>query len=161
MATHGVDVFDKTLQTTHIWLNELGETIGPDGHVAWHVLSAVLRTLRDRMPLDLAAHLGSQLPLLVRGAYYDQWVPSRQPDRGRSLDDFLHSVSEKISDTRPVNVRDATQAVFHILSRHIDHGQAEKVVHAMPEPVRNLWRGGWTPEPERERSRPETRVGPY
>src|SRR4051794_2580803 len=75
MATHGVDVFDKTLQTTHIWLNEIGETIGPDRHVAWHVLSAVLRTLRDRMPIDLAAHLGSQLPLLVRGTYYDQWMP--------------------------------------------------------------------------------------
>jgi uncharacterized protein (DUF2267 family) len=164
MAAHGVDVFDKTLQTTHIWLNELGEVIGPDRHVCWHVLGAVLRSLRDRMPADLAAHLGSQLPLLIRGVYYDQWVPARQPERGRSLDDFLHSVSEKLSDTRPVNVRDATQAVLHILSRHVDRGQIEKVIHAMPEPVRNLWLGGWSAErsqPERGHPKPETRVGPY
>ncbi len=161
MAAHGLDVFDRTLQTTHIWLNELGEIIGPDRHVCWHVLSAVLRTLRDRMQIDLAAHLGSQLPLLIRGAYYDQWAPARQPDRWRSLDDFLSAVNEKISDTRPVNVRDAAQAVFHILSRHVDRGQIEKVIHAMPEPVRNLWLGGWNTGPERTQPQPETRVGPY
>src|SRR5256885_1697417 len=125
MATHGVDVFDKTLQTTHIWLNEIGETIGPDRHVAWHVLSAVLRTLRDRMPIDLAAHLGSQLPLLVRGTYYDQWMPARNPERMRHMDDFLHAVGEKLSDTRPVNVRDACHAVFQVLSRHEDRGQID------------------------------------
>jgi len=158
MATHGVEVFDKTLQTTHIWLNELSEVIGPDRHVAWHVLGAVLRTLRDRMPAELAAHLGSQLPLLVRGLYYDQWAPAR-PERGRSLDDFLHSVSEKLCDTRPVNVRDATQAVFHVLSRYVDRGQIEKVIHAMPEPVRNLWSGGWSAE--RLQPQAETRIGPY
>src|SRR4051812_44635600 len=67
MSATGLDVFDKTLQTTHIWLDELMQEIGPDRQVAWHVLGAVLRGVRDRIPLDLAAHLGAQLPLLVRG----------------------------------------------------------------------------------------------
>ncbi len=78
MSATGLDVFDKTLQTTHVWLNEMMEEIGPDRQVAWHVLGAVLRALRDRLPLELAVHLGSQLPILVRGAYYDQWA-SRAP----------------------------------------------------------------------------------
>jgi len=68
MAATGLDVFDKTLQTTNIWLDEIMDVIGPDRQVAWHALGAVLRTLRDRLPLGLAAHLGSQLPLLVRGS---------------------------------------------------------------------------------------------
>jgi uncharacterized protein (DUF2267 family) len=67
MSATGLDVFDKTLQTTHIWLNEITEAIGPDKQVAWHVLGAVLRTLRDRVPLQVAVHLGAELPLLVRG----------------------------------------------------------------------------------------------
>ena len=29
MSTHGVDVFDKTLQTTHQWLHELESVVGP------------------------------------------------------------------------------------------------------------------------------------
>jgi uncharacterized protein (DUF2267 family) len=67
MAATGLDVFDKTLQITNIWLDQLMEDIGPQRNVAWHVLGAVLRPLRDRLPLELAAHLGAQLPVLVRG----------------------------------------------------------------------------------------------
>jgi uncharacterized protein (DUF2267 family) len=67
MSATGVDVFDKTLQTTNIWLDEIMEEMGPDRQLAWRILGAVLRALRDRLPPDLAAHLSAQLPLLVRG----------------------------------------------------------------------------------------------
>jgi uncharacterized protein (DUF2267 family) len=79
MSATGLDVFDKTLQTTNIWLDELMADIGPDRQVAWHVLGAVLRTIRDRVPGPLAAHLGAQLPLLVRGAFYDGYRPQSEP----------------------------------------------------------------------------------
>ena len=69
MSATGLDVFDRTLQTTHTWLNEINEDIGPDRLVAWHVLGAVIRALRNPLPLDLAAHFGAELPLLVRGTY--------------------------------------------------------------------------------------------
>jgi len=59
MSASGLEVFDKTLQTTHIWLDQIMKEIGPDRHVAWHVLGAELRTLRDRISLGLAAHLGA------------------------------------------------------------------------------------------------------
>jgi hypothetical protein len=53
MATTGLDVFDKSLQTTNIWLDEVMAEIGPDRQVAWHVLGTVLRALRDRVPKEL------------------------------------------------------------------------------------------------------------
>lgn len=84
MSTTGLDVFDKTLQITNTWLDEIMAELGPDRQVAWHVLNAVLRTLRDRLPIDLSAHLASQLPVLVRGTYYEQWQPGHQPDKARS-----------------------------------------------------------------------------
>lgn len=143
MSSTGLDVFDKTLQTTHIWLDELMQEIGPDRQVAWHVLGAVLRAIRDRIPIGLAVHLGSQLPLLVRGVYYDQWHAPGQTlaDPPRSLDEFLAPIAEQLANTRPVNVRDATQAVFAVLSRHVNRGQIDKVRDALPEQVRNLWPG--------------------
>ena len=79
MSANGLDVFDKTLQTTHIWLDDIMKVLGPDRQVAWHVLGSVLRAIRDRLPPDLAAHLGAQLPLLIRGAYYDRYRPSATP----------------------------------------------------------------------------------
>src|SRR5688500_1989939 len=120
MSRTGLDVFDKTLQTTHIWLDELMQEIGPDRQVDWHVLGAVLRTIRDRIPLGLAVHLGSQLPILVRGTFYEQWHAPGQTQENplRSLDEFLEPIAKQLANIRPVNVRDATRVVFDILSRH-------------------------------------------
>ena len=139
MSTTGFDVFDKTLQTTNIWLDEVMETVGPDRKVAWHVLGAVLRTLRDRLPLGLAAHLGAQLPLLVRGAYYDQFHVGQNPERLDTEDEFLTHVTGEFGGIRPVNVRMATRSVFSVLNRHVAPGLAEKVKVALPDRLRGLW----------------------
>lgn len=153
MAATGLDVFDKTLQTTHIWLDDIMEVVGPDRQVAWHTLAAVLRTLRDRLPLGLAAHLGSQLPILVRGVYYDQWEPEKHPEKTRSLDEFLEGIGRELQNIRPVNVNDATRAVFRVLSHHIDRGQTAKVREALPEDIRRLWPEDFLDEaPSRQRA---------
>jgi uncharacterized protein (DUF2267 family) len=139
MSATGLDVFDKTLQTTHIWLDEIMESVGPDRQVAWRCLNAVIRALRDRIPADLAAHLGAQLPLLVRGAYYDQWQPSREPEKYRSADEFLARISAELADVRPVNPTTAAEAVFRTRSRHITGGLATKVRASVPDEIRRLW----------------------
>jgi uncharacterized protein (DUF2267 family) len=139
MSSTGLDVFDKTIQTTNIWLNEIMGELGPDRQVAWHVLSGVLRTVRDRLPLGLAAHLGAQLPLLIRGTYYDQWQPEAEPPRARSFEEFAERLGRELADTRPVNLRDATRVVFGVLQRHTTAGQVAKILDALPEDLRSLW----------------------
>jgi uncharacterized protein (DUF2267 family) len=67
MTASGREVFDKTVQTTNAWLNEIMEAIGPDGRRAYRILAAVLHALRDRLTVDETAQLGAQLPILVRG----------------------------------------------------------------------------------------------
>lgn len=138
MSATGLDVFDKTLQTTHIWLDEIMADMGPDRQVAWHILGAVLRTLRDRLPPDLAAHLGSQLPLLVRGVYYDSYLPSAVPERIRSLDEFLGRIKDRFKFIRPVDSSDALRAVCQVLGRHVDRGQMAKIWEALPEEIRRV-----------------------
>jgi uncharacterized protein (DUF2267 family) len=139
MSATGLEVFDKTVQTTNIWLDEIMDQIGPARHTAWHVLGATLHALRDRLTIDQAAHLGAQLPLLVRGLYYDQWHPASMPSRDRSLDEFLAHVGNGLRDTRPVNVREAVETVFRVLAMHISKGQADKVAGELPAEIRALW----------------------
>ena len=139
MSANGLEVFDKTIQTTNIWLNEISAEIGPDRKVAWKVLSVVLHKLRDRLGVDLAAHLGSQLPLMIRGGYYDQYQPSRQPTACRDLQAFVEEVAEWLSDTRPVDPKLAVHAVFKVLSRHVPQGQLIKVRDALPQEIRSSW----------------------
>jgi uncharacterized protein (DUF2267 family) len=144
MTATGLDVFDKTLHTTNTWLDQLMADVGPDRQTAWHVLGAVLRTLRDRLPLGLAAHLGAQLPLLVRGLYYDQWRPNEQPLKLRSQEEFLAHVSRGLDGARPVDVNAATQSVFCVLNHYVDPDQVENVREALPEQIRALWPKGTT-----------------
>jgi uncharacterized protein (DUF2267 family) len=139
MSATGLDVFDKTLQTTHIWLNEINEEIGPDRQLAWHTLGVVLRALRDRLPAADAAHLAAGLPLIVRGAYYDQYRPAAQPNLTRSRDMFVAQVADGLRDARPVDPVDAIRAVFGVIGRHIPQGQVTKTLHSLPEDVRALW----------------------
>lgn len=138
MSVNGLDVFDKTIQTTNIWLDDIMNEMGPDRQVAWHVLGAVLRTIRDRLQPDLAAHLAAQLPLIVRGLYYNQYEPSAAPDRSRSLDEFLEKIGEELKFTRPVDTKDALRVVCSVLARHVDDGQIAKVWESLPEEVRRV-----------------------
>ncbi len=139
MSATGLEVFDRTLQITNTWLDEMMETLPRDRKLAWHVLGTVLRTIRDRVPVNLAAHLGAQLPLLVRGTYYDQCRPSETPKAWRSADEFLSIVAAELSSVKPVGADDAVRAVFRVLNHHVDPHQVEKVRHALPEEVQKLW----------------------
>jgi uncharacterized protein (DUF2267 family) len=138
MSATGLDVFDKTLQTTNVWLDDISADLGPDRKLAWKVLSVVLHKLRDRVPVGLAAHLGAELPLLVRGVYYDQFEPAKQPLKC-DLEEFTAEVAEWLADVRPVNPRDAMRAVLAVLSRHVSHGQIAKVQNALPHDLRDFW----------------------
>ncbi|WP_197496500.1 DUF2267 domain-containing protein [Mycobacterium sp. 1274761.0] len=44
---------------------------------SYAALRAVLHALRDRLPVNEAAQLGAQLPMLVRGIYYTGWNPAQ------------------------------------------------------------------------------------
>src|SRR5205085_5361323 len=104
----------------------------------WKALSAVLQCLRDRLPVELAAHLGAQLPLIIRGTYYDQFEPAKQP-RGYDLDEFVEAVAERMERSRPVDAFEATRVVLATVSRHIPNGQIEKLQRALPGDLRRAW----------------------
>src|SRR5947207_3757911 len=131
MSATGLDVFDRTLQSTNIWLGEIAAILDANRQVAWKVLSVVLHKLRDRLPLELSAHLSAELPLLVRGVYYDQFEPATQP-ADWDCEAFFVEVSRWLSDIRPVDPKDAVRTVFALLSRHVPDGQIEKVKRALP-----------------------------
>ncbi|HEY4076521.1 MAG TPA: CBS domain-containing protein [Rhizomicrobium sp.] len=120
-------------------MEELSQALGSDRNFAWKILSIVLHKLRDRLPLTLAAHLGGQLPLLVRGVYYDQFEPTKLP-LTCDFEAFVAEVDEWLADTRPVDPDDAVAAVFALLSRHIPAGQIIKVQDALPDDLTAFWK---------------------
>ncbi|WEX79165.1 DUF2267 domain-containing protein [Sinorhizobium numidicum] len=132
ISASGVAVFDRTVQITNTWLGEIIEHQGPDRQRALHILSAVLHTLRDRLPADLSAHLSAQPPLLMRGTYYDEYEPSKQPAQSRTLDGPLAQVKDELAFTLPVDAKEAVQTLFHVLSHHLDPGEVRKIRESLP-----------------------------
>lgn len=145
MAMAGLEVFDKTLHITNLWLDEISADIGPDRHLAWHVLSSVLRAIRDEMSVDQSAHLAAQLPLLIRGTYFDQYHPATQPALDRSHEEFIDRIQQDLGNSHQVSAEHAATAVMQTINRHVTEGQVKKIREALPKKIRALW-----PEPAQD-----------
>jgi uncharacterized protein (DUF2267 family) len=138
MSETGVAAFDRTIQKTHIWLNDITQELGVDRETAYSALRATLHVLRDRLPVDEAVHLGAQLPMLVRGMYYEGYRPSVAPFKDRHQDVFLERMRVELrrDGLDPVLV---ARAVFSVLSDHVAAGEARHVREILPRSVRELW----------------------
>jgi uncharacterized protein (DUF2267 family)/CBS domain-containing protein len=140
MSANGLETFDRSIHATNLWLKEISKELGADRKLAWRALGVVLRVLRDRLPVEDAAHLAAQLPLLIRGAYYEQYRPAVQPDSMRSRAEFVARVADGLEGGgKPVNPEKAAKAVLSTLQRHVAEAETAKVRHALPEDIRMLW----------------------
>jgi uncharacterized protein (DUF2267 family) len=140
MSTTGLDVFDTTLQETNRWLRIVMEELQTDNRrMAFAALRAVLHALRDRIGSVNAAHLGAQLPMLLRGAYYEGWRPGAKPARERRLERFLARIAADLKDKWSLNPEEAARAAFVALTEQLDRREVLKVMDLLPLELRQLW----------------------
>jgi uncharacterized protein (DUF2267 family) len=140
MNPTGVAAFDSTLQTTNIWLHDLMNIMGwRDKHRAYTALRSVLHALRDRLSVEHVAALGAQLPMLIRGIYYEGWHPHGKPVKERRREDFLYHVEKTFRDDLNVNAAEVTRAVFEVIAKHVTSGEVEHVKVTLPSEIRELW----------------------
>jgi len=145
MSAVGLQGLDRTVQLTHIWINDLDARLEwNDKARAYRLLKSVLHALRDSLQVNEVADLGAQLPGLLRGAYYEHWRPAATPVKNRSMDDFLARVNADFKRDPLPNAAQAVMAVFSLLTTKITEGEIEDVRRSLPEHVRNIW-----PEPYR------------
>jgi len=141
MTTTGLEVFDRAVHQGNDWLKDIMyEMTWDDRHRAYLGLRSVLQTLRDRLTPDEAVHLGAQLPLIVRGFYYEGWKPSTTPEKIRNRDQFLQKVAEPFNGNAPdVNAEDLVRAVFKLLAHRISQGEIDDIRSILPEEIGDLW----------------------
>jgi uncharacterized protein (DUF2267 family) len=139
--TTGLDTFDKTVQESNLWLKDVMERLNTyDRHHAYSTLRAVLHALRDRIGPENAAHLGAQLPMLLRGLFYEGWDPTGKPTKERREKAFLAHIARELPRTAgPGEIEQGALAVLDVLSKHIDRGAAVKLAAILPQDLRRFW----------------------
>lgn len=85
--------------------------------------------------------MGAQLPLLIRGLYYEGWDPSSIPVKERRREQFLHHITAAFPGDAGTYPESIAWAVFKILERHVSSGEIKDVLHVLPEEIRSLWLG--------------------
>ncbi|HYM32203.1 MAG TPA: DUF2267 domain-containing protein [Candidatus Cybelea sp.] len=143
MSSAGLDSVDRTVQDTNLWLKAIARGLGTENRkLAFEALRATLHALRDRIGPENAIHLGAQLPMLVRGLYYEGWRPSGTPTRERHLDEFVDHVASMLPARSELDPEAVGRVVFGVLAEHLDHGEIVKVMRMLPRQVRGLWPAG-------------------
>ena len=146
MTITGLDVFDSTVHQTNAWLKAImGRLDTDDRHRAYLALRTTLQALRDRLQPEVATHLGAQLPLLVRGLYYEDWHIAGTPTRERHKDEFLAPIAAAFRRDPEVDPEQVARAVLATLAESIDPGQVSKIVAVLPHELRELWPQPATP----------------
>jgi uncharacterized protein (DUF2267 family) len=137
-----LDAIERTVQKTQLWLHGICDELRvKDERVAYHALRAVLHAIRDRLSVEEAGALGAQLPLLVRGIYYEGWHAHGKPLRLRKAEDFLQLVQDNLAQDTELELepRRALEAVFAILQMHLDPGAVDKLFRELPPDVQTLF----------------------
>lgn len=132
-------ILQRSVEQARHWIDETATQLGhSDRRAAYRALKGVLHALRDRSTVEESAQLASQLPELIRGAFYENWTPARTPERYRDAAAFLDRVRDRAGLAGETEASFAVSAVMTVLRRHVSAGELDDVLATMPTPVREL-----------------------
>jgi uncharacterized protein (DUF2267 family) len=139
MSTTGFRGFDHTVQETNLWINQIAELMGnPNRQLAYHALRGVLFALRDRLTVDEVFNLAAQLPMLIRGLFFEGYKAAGRPIKYHA-DEFLARIEQELRMAGGANPERAARAVLTVLHQAIGEGEMRDVIDELPKDIRRLW----------------------
>jgi uncharacterized protein (DUF2267 family) len=139
MSTH-LPTIDHAVQLTREWVRDLSRLLDwEDEHRTWRMLRVTLQALRDWLDVNEASQLGAQMPMLLRGLYYEGWVPAKTPVRESSKEAFLERIEAAFAADPIDDPEEAVCSVFRLLNRRISAGEVKDVRQRLPKHLRELW----------------------
>jgi uncharacterized protein (DUF2267 family) len=139
MTVKSIEGIDTTVQKTNIWINDIADELEwTDWHAAYLAMRAVLQTLRERLTPEETADLSAQLPLLVRGIFFEGWRPSRQPVK-YDRTEFIVRVRSYFNQWPEIEGQAVTRAVFKVMAKKIAEGEVCDIVSILPAEMCSLW----------------------
>src|ERR1700731_3338476 len=133
MASTGVAMLDKSLRETLVWLDLIMVQTGiEDRHAAYAALRVTLHALRDRIGPENAVQYGAQLPILLRGVYYEGWRMTAPATEERDVDGFIDHVLRELVPGLIEDPRGAVWAALAVARDMVDPSEAARLAKLLP-----------------------------
>ena len=131
-------------QQVQEWINDLASRSPFENpEQAYSVLRAVLHAVRDRLTADEVAQLGAQLPMILRGIYFEGWRPALAPNDFDTVDEFYERIRASLDggEAGSLDLRAATDATLRLLTDRVDPGEMRHVGNQLPDAIAALLPG--------------------
>jgi uncharacterized protein (DUF2267 family) len=135
MVQTGFPSFDTTVDKTNRILREIEEEYGwpkDRRNQSYAALRGVLHALRDRLTVEESAQFAAQLPMLVRGIYYEGWNPGKVPVK-IDREEFMARVRQEFPYDTEGGTEPLVQAVLGALKRRVTDGEWEDIKSTVPK----------------------------
>lgn len=139
----GTRVFDRSLHKTNVWLKDVMTALDWDNRErAYSALRATLHSLRDVLFPEEVVQLGAQLPILLRGVYYEGWAPHHETLRLHKVEQFFMLVRLHLGPGGAKfgneDIRRFTRACLGVITRHVSTGEMREIRGVLPERLKEL-----------------------
>jgi uncharacterized protein (DUF2267 family) len=135
-TTHSVDA---AVRATEDWIDDFVQRLGwRDRERVYLALLAGLHALRECLQQSEAIYLGAQLPVLLRGLYYEGWHPASRP-AVKSRSAFLERIHDSLHRDPGVDAEQVARAMFALLAARLPAAEVEDAKAATPHLLHNLW----------------------
>lgn len=138
-----VPVLENNIHQTMDWIYAIEEACQWDEDnqkKAFAALRAVLHELRDLLPIEYAAQLSANLPLVIRGIFFENWEPPPFPLQDIKKEDFLAAVAKALYPYPAREVEEITKAVLSVLGEKLPAGDLEKILNNIPGEIKELYK---------------------
>ncbi|MDZ7757972.1 DUF2267 domain-containing protein [Rhodohalobacter sp.] len=132
--------FDKHSKEANEWLLEIGDRAGFPDRTDWSYgcLRAVLHTLRDRTTIEEVFQLSAQLPVLIRGIFFEGYKPSGKPDK-LNAEEFMSRIKKDLGNANPISADEAFRVVIELLYDRTTPGEMDDIRGQMPKAIQQIW----------------------
>lgn len=139
--------FNQYAREGNTFIKEYAKHMGfaEDTAKAGRVLSAILHSLRDLIPVNESLQLISQFPMFLKAVYVNGWTTRKTPDHIKNMGQFLENVRRHAGVTASSDIGEDDELAeryleltFMYLRKYVSLGEMEDVRNTLPSDLKHM-----------------------
>lgn len=150
----GVEALDRSLLQTQQWVAAVDARMNArHPRLSMTVLQSTLQALREQLDPAQAARFADQLPLPLKGAFFEGWRPgAMHPAADREA--FLARIEATSFRRIGLSLERAVKAALEVIAGQLPAADVAVIVAALPEDLTTLRPESAPPWPDHRRTPP-------